>query len=70
MQYIGIASRLLPLVGRFFGFVTDKAKANPKTGDTALALAAAASVFGFSPETRVMIGKVLVYVGQALQAVQ
>ena len=66
--YIGIASRLLPLIGRFAGFLSGKVAANPKSGDAALALGAAATAFGVSPETRVMIGKALTFLGQALQA--
>ena len=69
MPYIGLASRLLPLAGQLFGFLTDKTKANPKTGDAVLGLGAVASAFGMSPEMRVMIGKALVYIGQAMQAV-
>lgn len=68
MPYIGIAARLLPLLGKFTGFLTGKVKANPKSGDAALALGAAASAFGLSPETRSLIGKMLVYIGQAIQA--
>ena len=68
MPYIGLASRLLPLAGNLFSFLTGKAKANPKTGDALLALGSAASAFGLSPETRAAIGKVLIYVGQVLQA--
>lgn len=68
MSYIGLASRLLPLLGTFVGFLSNKAKASPKGGDAALAIGAAATAFGVSPETRAMIGKVLVYLGQALQA--
>lgn len=49
MNYIGLASRLLPFVGQFANFLTGKVKANPKTGDAALALGAAASAFGFNP---------------------
>ena len=66
--YIGIAARLLPLFGKFAGFLTGKVQANPKSGDALLALGTAASAFGLSPETRSMIGKVLVYIGQAIQA--
>ena len=68
MPYIGIAARFLPLVGRLAGFLTDKAKANPKSGDAALLLGSAATAFGLSPETRAMFGEALVFVGQALLA--
>ena len=68
MPYIGLASRLLPLASGLVGFLTGKAKTNPKTGDALLALGSAASAFGLSPETRTIIGKVLIYIGQALQA--
>lgn len=66
--YVGIASRLLPLVGTLVGMLANKAKGNPKTGDAALAIGAAATTFGLSPEMRAMAGKALVFIGQALQA--
>ena len=66
MPYIGIASRILPILGKFTGFLTRKVADNPKTGDAALLIGTAASVFGVSPETRVILGKALVFIGQAL----
>ena len=66
MPYIGILSRILPILGKLTGFLTQKVAANPKTGDTALLIGTAASVFGMSPETRIMLGKALVFIGQAL----
>ena len=67
MAYLGLASRLLPMLGTFVGFLTGKVNGNPKKSDALLALGTAASAFGLSPETRSAIAKVLTYIAQAIQ---
>lgn len=68
MPYLGLAARLFPALGTFVGFLTGKVQSNPKKGDAALALGAAATAFGLSPETRSVIARVLTYIAQAVQS--